>query len=54
VEFKRMDAPRLVPSMRTAMKDLRLEILYVVYPGPRRYSLADRIEAVPLSALVAQ
>jgi predicted AAA+ superfamily ATPase len=54
VEFKRMDAPRLVPSMRTAMKDLRLEILYVVYPGPRRYSLAERIEAVPLSALVAQ
>lgn len=54
VEFKRMDAPRLVPSMRTAMKDLRLEDLYVVYPGSRRYSLAERIEAVPLSALVAQ
>jgi hypothetical protein len=54
VEFKRMDAPRLVPSMRTAMKDLRLEALYVVYPGSRRYSLAERIEAVPLSALVAQ
>lgn len=54
VEFKRMDAPRLVPSMRTAMKDLRLEVLYVVYPGPRRYLLAERIEAVPLSALVAQ
>lgn len=54
VEFKRMDAPRLVPSMRTAMKDLRLEVLYVVYPGSRRYSLAERIEAVPLSALVAQ
>ena len=54
VEFKRMDAPRLVPSMRTAMKDLRLEVLYVVYPGSRRYSLAERIEAVPLGALVAQ
>jgi predicted AAA+ superfamily ATPase len=54
VEFKHMDAPRLVPSMRTAMKDLRLEALYVVYPGSRRYSLAERIEAVPLSALVAQ
>ena len=53
VEFKRMDAPRLAPSMRTAMKDLRLEVLYVVYPGSRRYSLAERIEAVPLSALVA-
>ena len=40
--------------MRAAMKDLRLEVLYVVYPGSRRYSLAERIEAVPLSALVAQ
>lgn len=54
VEFKRMDAPRPVPSMRTAMQDLRLEVLYVVYPGSRRYSLAERIEAVPLNALVAQ
>lgn len=52
VEFKRMDAPRLTPSMRTAMKDLRLEALYVVYPGSRRYALAERVEAVPLGARV--
>jgi len=48
VEFKRMDAPRLAPSMRTAMHDLRLDALYVVYPGERRYSLAESIEVVPL------
>jgi predicted AAA+ superfamily ATPase len=54
VEFKRVDAPKLTPSMRTAVKDLRLEALYVVYPGPRRYALADRVEAVPLGALVQQ
>ncbi len=52
VEFKRMDAPRLTASMRTAMKDLALEALYVVYPGSRRYALANRIEAMPLDALV--
>lgn len=51
VEFKRMDAPRLTSSIRIAMRDLRLDALYVVYPGVRRYALADRIEAVPLAEL---
>lgn len=52
VEFKRMDAPQLTPSMRIALSDLKLDALYVVYPGSRRYALASRIEAVPLSAFV--
>lgn len=52
VEFKRADAPGLTPSMRIALADLKLDSIYVVYPGKRRYRLADRIEAVPLSALV--
>jgi hypothetical protein len=52
VEFKRVDAPRLTPSMRIAMRDLRLDALYAVYPGNRRYPLAEGVEAVPLTALV--
>ena len=52
VEFKRADAPHRTPSMQIAMRDLGLEALYVVYPGSRRYTLADRIEAVPLTALL--
>lgn len=52
VDFKRMDAPRLTPSMRIAMSDLRLDALYAVYPGARRYALAESVEAVPLSALL--
>lgn len=52
VEFKRSDAPQLTPSMRIAMRDLELDALYVVYPGDRRYALAQRVEAVPLSAVV--
>ncbi len=51
VEFKRADAPQLTPSMRIASADLELDWLYVVYPGERRYSLAPRVEAVPLSAI---
>jgi uncharacterized protein len=53
VEFKRADAPGSTRSMREALKDLELDALYVVYPGDRRYRLADRIEVVPLAALVA-
>jgi hypothetical protein len=52
VELKRADAPSLTPSMRIAMSDLKLDALYVVYPGSRRYGLADHIEAVPLNLFV--
>ncbi len=52
VEFKRADAPQMTASMRIAMQDLALDALYVVYPGERRYGLADRVEAVPLNAVL--
>jgi uncharacterized protein len=53
VEFKRSDAPHLTPSMTTAMKDLRLDALYVVYPGTRRYALTAEVQVVPLAALLS-
>ena len=53
VEFKYMDAPKLTPSMRIALADLELNALYVVYPGERRYRLADKVEAVPLTQFAA-
>ncbi len=52
VEIKRADAPRLTPSMRIAKEDLGLDQLYVIYPGDRRYALAEGVEAVPLGALL--
>jgi len=51
VEVKRMDAPRLSPSMRNALEDLKLDRLTVIYPGNRRYSLAEQVEVVPLAEL---
>jgi predicted AAA+ superfamily ATPase len=54
VEFKRVDAPRMTPSIRTALKDLELERVIVVYPGTKRYPIADRVDAVPLSALAGR
>jgi predicted AAA+ superfamily ATPase len=52
IECKRMDAPTLTPSMRIALADLKLDRLLVVYPGPHRYVLADRVAVVPLAELV--
>ena len=51
VECKRRDAPRVTPSIRIALEDLGLERVAVVYPGQKRYAMADRVEAVPLATL---
>jgi uncharacterized protein len=47
-----MDAPILSPSMRIALNDLMLDRLLVVYPGRRRYALADRVDVIPLIELI--
>jgi predicted AAA+ superfamily ATPase len=52
VECKRADAPTLTPSMRIALADLKLDELFVVYPGERRYRIDKRVEVVPLAELV--
>jgi predicted AAA+ superfamily ATPase len=52
VECKRSAAPTMTPSMKIALHDLKLDRIVVVYPGDRRYPLADRVEAVPLAELV--
>lgn len=51
VECKRIDAPKLTPSMRIALEDLRLDHLWVIYPGERRYSLHEKVTAIPLPSL---
>ena len=51
VEVKFQDAPRLTPSMRIALSDLRLQQLTVLYPGDQRYALDRRVTVVPLTEL---
>ena len=38
-EFKLSDAPKITPSMRIAMEDLKLDSLKIIYPGNRSYML---------------
>jgi hypothetical protein len=53
VEMKFQDAPRLSPSVRIALADLRLDHLTVLYPGDVRYALGERVTVVPLAELGA-
>lgn len=50
-ELKRTDAPRLTPSMRTALADLKLERLDVVHAGEHTFPLGERVRAVALGRL---
>jgi len=50
-EFKYADAPGASRSMHVAIEDLRLEHLWVVYPGQQEYSLDDKISVIPIDAV---
>ncbi len=50
-EIKLSDRPSLTPSMRIAAHDLKLEKLYVLYPGKENYELDNRIQATSLLSL---
>jgi uncharacterized protein len=50
-EVKRTDAPKLTPSMRSALEDLKLQRLFVVVPGTQVYALHERVTVVGLGVL---
>ena len=50
-EFKFMDAPNLTRSMHVALKDLSLDHLWIVYPGNKKYTLNEKVTALPVESL---
>lgn len=46
VEVKRTTAPKLTPSMRSALADLALDQLYVIHAGEGCWPIAERVEAI--------
>lgn len=46
IECKRSDAPKITPSMRIALNDLKLSKIFVIYPGESSYSLSGEIQVV--------
>ena len=51
VEVKYADAPRTTPSMRSAIKELKLSHLWVVYPGKEIYKLDKHITVIPVTEI---
>lgn len=48
VEFKFSEAPKVTRSMHSAMADLKLRHLWVVYPGDNTYPAHEKITMLPL------
>jgi uncharacterized protein len=51
-EVKRTTAPRLTRSMASVIEDLDLERIDVIHAGDATFSLAEKVRAVPASALL--
>ena len=52
VECKRSDSPRISPSIRSALADLALKKVSIIYPGTQSYQLDERVRVIPLATLV--
>lgn len=52
VEVKRADAPALTRSLHIARADLRLDEVWIVYPGTRTYALNNHVTVLPLSEAI--
>ena len=51
MEFKYQDAPGMTRSIRAVMRDLPLQHLWIVYPGPDRYRLDKAVSVLPLAEI---
>jgi len=51
IEVKYGSAPRLTPSMTSAIQDLGLAHLWVVHPGEKAYAIGPQASALPLVSI---
>ncbi len=51
-EMKRTSAPRMTPSMRSAIRDLQLRELTVIHAGDRSFPMAENVHAVAAGRLL--
>ena len=50
-EFKYADAPKITKSMHIALQDLKLDHLFVIYPGTMTFPMHEKITAYHLGSL---
>jgi len=51
IEFKASSSPKVSRGSHTAMADLGLKRLYVVFPGPNSFEISENVLAVPVRQL---
>jgi len=51
IECKSSEAPKVTKSMHSALADLHLQHLWVIYPGKDRYPAHEKITMLPLSSI---
>lgn len=52
IEFKKTSSPRVTPSMKSAMENLKLQKIYVVHAGEDSFPVTLNIDAVALKKLL--
>jgi len=52
-EIKRTSSPQITPSMRSALGDLKLNRLDIIYPGEKTFSLGQKIRAVAFDNILS-
>jgi len=52
IECKRTDTPKMTKSIKVVLQDLQLSRVMIVYPGSKRFGLAENVEAIPISELL--
>ncbi len=52
-EFKLSDAPGMTRSMHTALNDLSLEHIWIIYPGRDTYPVHKKVTVIPLHKTVS-
>jgi len=53
-EVKRTTAPAITPSMRSALRDLKLDALMVVHAGADSFPLSTQVRAVSAGSLLEE
>ncbi len=52
IEVKFSEAPKTTKSMRIAIEELRLDKLFIIYPGKHQYKVDHNITVFPLSDIL--
>lgn len=50
-EFKYTDSPKITPSIKISLADLKLDQVKVIFPGAISFTLSEKIEAIGLGSL---